>query len=68
MLDVATGRTIDNPVVVVTDGHVVAAGSGVAVPDGARRISLPGMTILPGLIDVHVHLTSVAEIRGYRAL
>ena len=66
MLDVTTGRTIDNPVVVVTDGHVVAAGAGGAIPAGARRIDLPGMTILPGLIDVHVHLTSSAEIGGYR--
>ena len=65
MLDVTTGRTIDNPVVVVTDGHVVAAGAG-AVPAGARRIDLPGMTLLPGLIDMHVHLTSDASIRGYR--
>ena len=66
MLDVGSGRTIDNPVVVVTDGHVVAAGAGVAVPVGARRIDLPGMTLLPGLIDMHVHLTSDASIRGYR--
>ncbi len=65
MLDVTTGRTIDNPVVVVTDGHVVAAGAG-AVPAGARRVDLPGMTLLPGLIDMHVHLTSDASIRGYR--
>jgi imidazolonepropionase-like amidohydrolase len=66
LLNPATGRTIDNPVVVVTDGHVVASGSGIAVPAGARRIDLPGMTILPGLIDLHVHLTSDAAIRGYR--
>ena len=65
MLDVTTGRTIDNPVVVVTDGHIVAAGAG-AVPAGARRVDLPGMTLLPGLIDMHVHLTSDASIRGYR--
>ncbi len=66
MLDVTTGRTIDSPVVVVTDGHVVAAGAGLAVPAGARRVDLPGMTLLPGLIDMHVHLTSDASIRGYR--
>ena len=66
LLDPASGRTIDNPVVVVTDGHVAAAGPGVAIPGGAKRIDLPGMTLLPGLIDVHVHLTSDAEIRGYR--
>ncbi len=66
LLDPASGKTIDNPVVVVTDGKVVAAGAGVTIPADARRIDLPGMTILPGLIDLHVHLTSDAEIRGYR--
>ncbi len=66
LLDPASGRTIDNPVVVVTDGRVVASGSGVAIPAGAKRIDLPGMTLLPGLIDLHVHLTSDAAIRGYR--
>nr|WP_295659613.1 amidohydrolase family protein [Polymorphobacter sp.] len=66
LLDPASGRMIDNPVVVVTDGHVVASGSGNAIPAGAKRIDLPGMTLLPGLIDLHVHLTSDAEIRGYR--
>lgn len=66
LLDPASGRTVDDPVVVIADGHVVAAGAGVAVPAGARRIDLSGMTLLPGLIDVHVHLTSDAGIRGYR--
>ncbi len=66
LLDPASGRMVDNPVVVVTDGHVTAAGTGAAIPAGARRIDLPGMTLLPGLIDVHVHLTSDAAIRGYR--
>ncbi len=66
LLDVATGRTIDNPIVVVTDGHVVAAGAGVTIPAGATRIDLSGLTLLPGLIDVHVHLTSDAAIGGYR--
>jgi imidazolonepropionase-like amidohydrolase len=66
MLDPVSGRTIDHPVVVITDGHVVAAGSGIAIPADAKRIDLPGMTLLPGLIDLHVHLTSDAAIRGYR--
>lgn len=66
LLDVTSGRTIANPVVVVTDGKVVAAGAGTVIPAGARRIDLPGMTLLPGLIDVHVHLTNDAGIRGYR--
>lgn len=72
MLDVLSGRMVEEPVVVVTDGRIVAVvGRGGArpnIPAGARRIDLPGMTILPGLIDMHVHLTSSPFIRGYRRL
>lgn len=68
MLDVATGQMIANPVVVVTDGRISAAGSGVPVPPEAKRIDLAGLTLLPGLIDMHVHLTSDPTISGYNAL
>ncbi|HYZ47832.1 MAG TPA: amidohydrolase family protein [Sphingomonas sp.] len=68
MVDVLAGRTIDNPVVVITDGRITSVSSGGAVPQGAKRIDLAGKTILPGLIDMHVHLTSLAEIGGYRSL
>jgi imidazolonepropionase-like amidohydrolase len=39
-----------------------------AVPAGARRIDLKGMTLLPGLIDMHVHLTADPRLSGYRGL
>ena len=70
MLDVLSGRTVDAPVVIITDGRITAAGpvANVAVPAGARRIDLPGMTLLPGLIDMHVHLTAEPTISGYNAL
>jgi imidazolonepropionase-like amidohydrolase len=68
MVDVLAGRTIDDPVVVITDGRITSVGSGGSAPAGAKRIDLPGKTILPGLIDMHVHLTSLAEIGGYRTL
>lgn len=69
LLDVATGKYLDNPQVVVTDGRITAAGkAGDAVPAGAKVVELPGATLLPGLIDMHVHLDSVAEIGGYQGL
>ncbi|HPU14481.1 MAG TPA: amidohydrolase family protein, partial [Polymorphobacter sp.] len=70
MIDVIGGTVVANPVIVITDGRITAAGSGasVAVPAGARRIDLPGMTLLPGLIDMHVHLTSDPTVSGYKAL
>ena len=60
-----TGPTlVRNGVVVVRGDRIVAAGAAdrVAVPAGARVIDLGDATLLPGLIDAHVHLTG--EIDG----
>jgi len=45
MLDVKNGRTIDDPVIVIT-GERISAISG-SVPDGATTITLPGTTLVP---------------------
>jgi imidazolonepropionase-like amidohydrolase len=69
LLDVASGKYLDNPQVVVTDGRITAVGkAGDPVPVGAEVVELPGATLLPGLIDMHVHLDAVAEIGGYNGL
>jgi imidazolonepropionase-like amidohydrolase len=72
MVDVLAGRVVEEPVVVITDGRIVSVvgrgGARPVIPAGAKRIDLPGKTLLPGLIDMHVHLTSLAEIGGYRGL
>src|SRR3954469_3021919 len=41
-------------VVLVADGYI--AGVESTVPDGCAVVDLPGATLLPGLIDAHVHL------------
>ncbi|MEO7367775.1 MAG: amidohydrolase family protein [Gemmatimonadaceae bacterium] len=45
-------------IVVVIGNSITYAGpeSGTQIPAGTRRLSMPGMTLLPGLIDAHVHL------------
>lgn len=44
--------------VIVTDGRITAIEDGwSAVPDGATMVHLEGKTLLPGLIDLHTHLT-----------
>src|ERR1700685_3886940 len=68
MLDVLTGRVVDHPLVTITDGRIAAIGQSSAVPPGARHIDLKGMTLLPGLIDMHTHLTSDPRFSGYRRL
>jgi imidazolonepropionase-like amidohydrolase len=68
MLDVLTGRVIDHPLVTIIDGRISSVGQGSAPPPDARHIDLKGMTLLPGLIDMHTHLTSDPRFSGYRRL
>jgi imidazolonepropionase-like amidohydrolase len=69
MLDVRSGRLIAQPHVLVRDGRIVEVGSGDAsVPAGASHVDLKGMTLLPGLIDMHVHLDSDPTFGGYTNL
>jgi imidazolonepropionase-like amidohydrolase len=53
-----TGRSIRDAVVVVEGERIVAVGTGdAAVPAGAEVIDLRQYTGIPGLIDVHTHMT-----------
>jgi len=63
LLDPATGETTRDAVVVIDDGRVTYAGSGAKTqtPRDAETIDASGLTVLPGLIDCHVHLTSLGE-------
>ena len=70
LLDVASGRYVEQPVVLITDGRITAVGpqGAVIIPADAERIDLPGQTLLPGLIDMHVHLDSSPKYGGYTGL
>ena len=68
MVDVVAGRMVANPVVVITDGRIVSVSGGAGIPADAKRVDLPGMTLVPGLIDMHVHLDSAPIYGGYNSL
>lgn len=70
MIDVVTGRVVDFPLVTVTDGRItgIADARTVRLSREAKVIDLGERTLLPGLIDMHVHLDSPADIGGYRGL
>ncbi|MES2901700.1 MAG: amidohydrolase family protein [Pseudomonadota bacterium] len=71
LLDVRTGKMIANPHILVRDGRVVElrqGGARVNAAAGVKTIALPGMTLLPGLIDMHVHLSSDPTYSGYTGL
>ncbi|MBI2366033.1 MAG: amidohydrolase family protein [Deltaproteobacteria bacterium] len=58
MIDARGGPPVEPAVVVVEGERITAAGSPaqIKVPEGAKRIALGARTLLPGLIDAHVHL------------
>ena len=71
MLDVKTGKMVDYPAIFIgDDGRItsVADARTVRWSSEVRHIALPGKTLVPGLIDMHVHLDSPADIGGYRDL
>src|SRR3982751_2945531 len=71
MLDVAKGTYIEHPAVFIDDsGHITSVADARTIRFGSevKHIDLAGETLLPGLIDMHVHLTSLAEVGGYQGL
>ena len=70
ILDVTNGDMIKNHVVIVKDGRIdsVAPARSADIPKGIEVIDLQSHTLLPGLIDMHVHLTSGGGYHGYESL
>src|SRR6184192_713166 len=71
-LIVGDGRTIEHGTLVVDGTKIVQAGADVRVPAGATRVNLAGKTVMPAIIDTHVHLSPTRErltrdlkLRGY---
>jgi len=56
MLDVAAGKIVTPGEVLVEGERIVSAGTSISRPTGAQVIDLGDATLMPGLIDVHVHL------------
>ena len=73
MVDVEEGDLLKNRFIVIESGLISAIGSksdiaALDLPEDAVRIDLSDMTVLPGLSDSHVHLTSDATKHGFKRL
>jgi len=70
MVDPVAGRVMNAPAVVIKDDKIVSVGTAASlpVPADARKIDLGGATILPGLIDMHTHITVRSDKEGYERL
>ncbi len=57
MLDVKSGKLISPALILVQDGLIIAINPE-SIPENTKTIHLKDKTLLPGLIDLHTHLTS----------
>jgi imidazolonepropionase-like amidohydrolase len=66
LFDGTKDALVQNGVVVVEGGRIKAVGSGLTAPAGATVIDLGDATLLPGIIDAHVHLTGESSDDWYK--
>lgn len=57
VVDPATGTVSDNQIILIQDGKITAVGASVKIPADAEIVDLSGAWVLPGLMDLHTHLT-----------
>ncbi|MEZ6060438.1 MAG: amidohydrolase family protein [Planctomycetaceae bacterium] len=49
---------IEDGTLLIDDGHIIAVGDDLEIPDGASVIDVQGMHITPGIIDCHSHMAT----------
>jgi imidazolonepropionase-like amidohydrolase len=64
LIDGRGGEPLHDSIVIIEGERIVAAGSSttMTIPEAAEVIDLRGMTIIPGLIDVHAHVTFLRDL------
>jgi imidazolonepropionase-like amidohydrolase len=58
LIDGLGGAPVTGATILIEGERIRAVGAGIAIPPGARVIDLSRMTVLPGLIDCHTHITT----------
>ena len=64
MLDVESGTIVPDAAVLVAAGNILAVGAAAAGAADAHTIDLGDVTLLPGLIDAHTHITYHFDAHG----
>jgi imidazolonepropionase-like amidohydrolase len=68
LFDARSGTMLTNQVVIVRGDRIAGVGSGLAIPSGANVIDLSNATVMPGMIDAHVHINTGGETEAERTL
>jgi imidazolonepropionase-like amidohydrolase len=61
LFDGASERVVRDVTILIRGGRIVEVGRDVVVPPDAAVIDLSGWTVMPGLIDLHTHITGDPE-------
>jgi len=70
VLDVQRERIVQNQDILIENDTIIAIATRGSIPTApdATIVDMAGATLLPGLSDSHVHLTSRSDVHGYRRL
>ncbi|HET9132118.1 MAG TPA: amidohydrolase family protein [Terriglobia bacterium] len=68
LFDAKSGNMLTNQVVLIRGDRIAEVGPSVAIPSGARVIDLSSSTVMPGMIDAHVHINTGGETPAQRAI
>jgi imidazolonepropionase-like amidohydrolase len=68
MFDARTGTMVPNQVVLIRGDRITDVGPSVQIPAGARVIDLGMATVMPGMIDTHVHVNTGGASLAMRAI
>ena len=64
LFDSEQGVFVENQIIKVIGDRVVEVSASLKIPEGARIIDLSAKSVLPGLIDAHVHLMYLENLYG----
>src|ERR1044071_5967434 len=68
LFDSKSGTLLNNQVILIRGDRVSDVGGSVQIPREARVIDLSSATVLPGMIDAHVHVNTGGETPAERTL
>ena len=68
LFDSRAGTMLANQVVIVRGDRIADVGPGLAIPPGASVIDLSNATVMPGMIDAHVHINTGGDTEAQRTL
>jgi imidazolonepropionase-like amidohydrolase len=68
LFDSKSGAMLSNQVVVIKGDRITEVGAAVPIPPGAKVVDLSSATVLPGMIDTHVHTNTGGASAAQRAL